>query len=74
MNGERYRAVKGVVDRVEEGIAVIQLEGGGDVFFPAERLPQDSKEGSVIELVVRLDKKATGERKEIVRKRQEGLR
>jgi len=66
--------MKGVIDRIEEGIAVIQLEGGGDVFFPAERLPQDSKEGSVIELVVRLDKKATGERKEIVRKRQEGLR
>ena len=74
MSWERYRAVKGVIDRIEEGIAVIQLEGGGDVLFPATRLPQDSKEGSVIELVIRLDRKATGEREKNIRKRQEELR
>lgn len=66
--------MKGIIDRLEEGIAVIQLEEGGEILFPADRLPQNSKEGNVIEITIKLDEKATADRKEIIRKRQERLR
>ena len=65
--------MKGIIDRIEEEMTVIQLEEGGEILFPADRLPQHSKEGDVIDIVIRLDKKATGKRRESIRKRQEGL-
>lgn len=66
--------MKGVIDRLEEGIAVIQLEGGGEILFPADRLPRGSNEGSVIDIVIRLDEKVTEERKKTIGKRQERLK
>lgn len=66
--------MQGIIDRLEEGIAVLQLEGGGELFFPAHQLPPGSKEGSVLEILIKLDKEATAERKEIIRKKQERLK
>lgn len=66
--------MKGIIDRIEEGIAVIQLEEGGDVLFPLDRLPRGSKEGDVVNIIIKLDKKTTGKRREIIKKRQERLR
>ncbi len=65
--------MKGIIDRMEEEIAVIQLKGKKEILFPIDRLPQGSKEGDVIEIVVRLDKEVTGERRKRIRRRQERL-
>ena len=66
--------MQGVIDRIEEGVAVIQLRGGGEIIFPLDQLPEGSSEGSVVEITIKLDEKATKERKEAVRKRQDRLR
>ncbi len=66
--------MQGVIDRIEEGIAVIQLRGGEEIIFPIDQLPEGSSEGSVVEITIKLDEKATKERKEVIRKRQNRLR
>ena len=66
--------MQGVIDRIEEGVAVIQLRGGGEIIFPLDQLPEGSSEGSVVEIVIKLDEKATEERKEAIRKRQQQLK
>lgn len=43
--------MEGVVDRIEDNIAVVELEGdGGIIYVPKEELPPSAKEGSVIEI------------------------
>jgi hypothetical protein len=65
--------VRGVIDRIEEGIAVIELEDGFQVLFPAKRLPEGAGEGSVLNIDIAWDKKATKDEKEKIRKLQEKL-
>ncbi|MCS7173966.1 MAG: DUF3006 domain-containing protein [Armatimonadetes bacterium] len=45
---------RGVVDRIEEEVAVVFLEDGNAAFLPRTVLPPGSMEGSDIELTVRL--------------------
>jgi hypothetical protein len=45
---------RGVVDRIEEEVAVVFLEDGHAAFLPRTILPPGSTEGSGIELSVRL--------------------
>ncbi len=42
--------MRGIVDRVEDGVAVILLEGGGRAYVPAEHLPPGAGEGTVLRL------------------------
>jgi hypothetical protein len=44
----------GVVDRIEEEVAVIFLDGGSAAFLPRMALPSRAGEGSGIEIAVRL--------------------
>jgi hypothetical protein len=46
--------LRGVVDRVEDEVAVVFLEGGRAAFLPRDALPRAAGEGSGLELVVRL--------------------
>ncbi len=46
--------LRGVVDRVEDEVAVLFLEGGQAAFLPRDALPRTAGEGSAVELVVRL--------------------
>ncbi len=46
--------LRGVVDRVEDEVAVVLLEGGRAAFLPRDALPAAVGEGSGVELVVRL--------------------
>ena len=48
--------MRGVIDRVEDGVAVILLEAGGSAYIPAERLPAGARAGTL----VRLDLTAEG--------------
>jgi hypothetical protein len=45
---------QGVVDRIEEEVAVIFLDGGNAAFLPRAALPNQAGEGSGIEIAVRL--------------------
>jgi len=66
--------VRGIVDRIEEKIAVIQLKEGGEMLIPIGQLPPGSKEGSVVDIAIRLDEKVAGERRRAIRERQQRLR
>ncbi len=66
--------MQGIIDRIEDAIAVIQLRGGGEIFFPVDQLPEGASEGSVVEIAIKLDEKATTERKEAIRRRQEQVK
>ncbi|MCK4326652.1 DUF3006 domain-containing protein [bacterium] len=66
--------MQGVIDRIEEEVAVIQLREGGEVIFPLDQLPEGSSEGSVVEIVIKSDEKATSQRREAIRRRQEQLK
>ena len=45
---------RGVVDRIEEEVAVVFLEDGHAAFLPRTILPPGSREGITIELSVRV--------------------
>ncbi|MGH2453539.1 MAG: DUF3006 domain-containing protein [bacterium] len=40
--------MRGVIDRVEDGLAVILLEEGGRAYVPAARLPHGAKPGTLL--------------------------
>lgn len=44
----------GVVDRVEDEVAVLVLEGGQAAFLPRSALPRSAREGSGVRIQVRL--------------------
>jgi hypothetical protein len=46
--------LRGVVDRMEDEVAVVFLESGRAAFLPRDALPRAASEGSGVELVVRL--------------------
>jgi hypothetical protein len=44
--------VRGFVDRVTDGVAVILLEGGGRAYIPARDLPGGTGPGHLVEVTV----------------------
>lgn len=42
--------MRGLVDRTEDGVAVILLEGGGRAYVPATHLPPGAGVGTVLRL------------------------
>ena len=56
--------MRGVIDRIEEGIAVIELEDRSQIFFPAKRLPKGAGEGSVLRIDITYDREATKRQRE----------
>jgi hypothetical protein len=47
--------MRAVVDRLEDGVAVILLEGGGRAYVAAEHLPAGAGEGTVLRLTWDVD-------------------
>ena len=60
----------GVIDRIEEGIAVIEFDDGFLMELPAKYIP-GAREGVVVE--VRVDEKETGRRRNDIAKLQQDL-
>ena len=56
--------MKWIVDRIEGDYAIVELENGKAVDIPLISLPEDIKEGAVINVSV--DKAETEKRKEII--------
>lgn len=42
--------MRAIVDRIEDGVAVVVFEGGGRAYLPAEHLPAGAGEGTVLHL------------------------
>ena len=47
--------MRAIVDRVEDGVAVVVFEDGGRAYLPAEHLPAGAGEGTVLRLEWRVD-------------------
>lgn len=45
--------MRGFIDRVTDGIAVVLLEGGGRAYVHAAALPADARPGSLVECEIR---------------------
>jgi len=44
--------MRGFVDRVTDGVAVILLEGGGRAYLPVGQLPPQAMAGAVVEVAI----------------------
>jgi len=44
--------MRGFIDRVEEGVAVLLLDGGGRAYIPSAALPEGVEAGSLIDVTV----------------------
>lgn len=59
--------MKWIVDRFENGYAIVELEDGKVVNIPREAMPQDVCEGDIVELET--NKNETQEKREEIKKR-----
>lgn len=62
--------MKAVIDRIEEGIAVIEFDDGFQLELPAKYI-DGAHEGLVVEM--RIDEKETGKRRDDIAKLQQDL-
>lgn len=53
-----------IIDRLEDNIAVVEMEDRSMVFIPSCLLPKGSKEGDVIS--ININKAKTNKRKELI--------
>ncbi len=44
--------MRGFIDRIVDGVAVILLDGGGRAYVPASGLPPDLGAGTIVEVTV----------------------
>jgi hypothetical protein len=44
--------MRGFIDRITDGVAVILLEGGGRAYVPAARLPAGSAAGALVDVSI----------------------
>lgn len=51
--------LEATIDRIEEGVAVIAIRGGGEVTLDANYLPEGSSEGMAIRIRLELDPERT---------------
>lgn len=51
--------LEATIDRIEEGVAVIAIRGGGELTIDASRLPEGSGEGMAIRIRLELDPERT---------------
>jgi hypothetical protein len=50
------------IDSISEGKAVIIVTGGGKIVIPAEKLPSNSSEGSILSFTIELDNREMNKR------------
>lgn len=57
--------MRAIIDRFEDGFAVLELEGGKMVNVPIEIIPKGAKEGDVV--LIEIDKTKTTERQKRIK-------
>lgn len=65
--------MKAVIDRLEGGKAVLELEGGGAAALPAGMLPAGAREGDVLVLTLEIDRAETERRRKRIEKKMGDL-
>lgn len=66
--------MKAVIDRFEGGIAVLQIEDGSEILWPAKLLPAGAAEGNVVNIDLSLDTQAEKSLKKSIADIQERLK
>jgi hypothetical protein len=54
-------AMRGIIDRLEDGMAVILLEEGGRAHLPAGRLPPGTRSGALVRVDLEVEGQANPE-------------
>ncbi len=54
-------AMRGIIDRLEDGMAVILLEEGGRAYVPAGRLPPGTRSGALVRVDLEVEGQADPE-------------
>ncbi|MDI6704528.1 MAG: DUF3006 domain-containing protein [bacterium] len=70
---KKKTSVEGIVDRVENGIAVIQMFKGGEIELPIRNLPNGTKEGNVLKITFTIDRSAETLRRNKIKEMQKRL-
>lgn len=47
--------MRAIIDRVEDGVAVLVFESGGRAYVPADQLPPGAGEGTVLQIGLHVD-------------------
>lgn len=66
--------MRAVVDRIEEGMAILETEGGATLEVPMESLPWGVHEGTVLEIAFRIDEEEERRRRKEAEQLQRKLR
>ena len=67
-------AMKAVVDRIEEGLVVLEIAGQTEVIWPLKLLPPGLKPGNILDINITLDKKTEAQQREKIKKLQQKLK
>lgn len=71
---QRSKIVRAVVDRVEGALAVLELEGKGDIVWPIKFLPEDLRPGNILDITISLNQEAEKTQRDKIKKLQERLK
>lgn len=66
--------MRAVVDRIEGEIAVLELEGSGEILWPVKFLPKETKQGNILNIDISLNPEAEKKQREKIKKQQERLK
>ncbi len=60
--------IKGIIDRIEEGTAVLSLDNGQIINWPLEKMPADCVEGTAVIISIFKDGEMAEDEKKIMAK------
>lgn len=66
--------VRAIVDRIEEDLAVLEIERKGEIIWPVKLLPNGIKPGNILEITISLNPQAEAKQREKIKKLQERLK
>ena len=65
--------VKAVVDRIEGKLAVLELEGKGQILWPVRFLPKGMKPGNILDITITKNLSAEKKQREKIKRLQKKL-
>lgn len=65
--------VKAVVDRIEGKLAVLELEGKGEIVFPIKFLPKGTKPGNILDITITKNLASEKKQREKIKRLQKKL-
>jgi len=68
------KTLKAVIDRIEEEMAVLEVEGSYELVVPLKFLPEGSSAGNILEINISSNPRAEEAQREKIRKMQEKLK